>query len=69
MKNNNGSPDTQFVKSDNFTQVPSPTQYREYKFSIDNLPAFTSFRIKLVGTSTNQASPPMIRRFRALGLA
>ena len=67
--NNDGRPDGKFVRSDSLTQTPSPGSYREYKYSIDNLPAFTSFRIKLVGTSVNQASPPMVRNFRVLGLA
>ena len=67
--NNNGSPDNKMVKTDVITQTPSITNFREYQFSIDKLPAFSSFRIKLVGTSVNQASPPMIRNFRALGLA
>ena len=69
LANNNGSPDRKIVKTDNVTQTPAINDFREYKFSIDNLPAFSSFRIKLVGTSINQASPPMIRNFRALGLA
>ena len=67
--NNDGKPDGKYVKSDGFTQTPTRTDYKEYKYSIDNLPPFTSFRIKLVGTSVNQASPPMVRNFRALGLA
>jgi hypothetical protein len=69
LANNNGSPDGKMVKSDNLTQTPAINDFREYKFSIDNLPAFSSFRIKLVGTSINQATPPMVRNFRALGLA
>ena len=69
MANNNGSPDSKMVKSDKITQTPAINDFREYKFSIDKLPAFSSFRIKLVGTSINQASPPMVRNFRALGLA
>ena len=69
LTNNNGSPDGKMVKSDILTQTPAINDFREYKFSIDNLPAFSSFRIKLVGTSLNQATPPMVRNFRALGLA
>ena len=69
LANNNGSPDGKMVKSDILTQTPAINDFREYKFSIDNLPAFSSFRIKLVGTSINQATPPMVRNFRALGLA
>ena len=70
MSNNNGLPDNRLVKADLDYLGPVPTnQFREYKFSIDSLPSFTSFRIKMVGTSSNQAYPPMVRNFRALGLA
>ena len=69
FNSSNGAPDQPITKSDSLNQDPSISMYREYKFSIDNLPAFGSFRIKLIGTSTNQASPPMIRNFRTLGLA
>ena len=67
--NNNGSPDLNVPKVDIFTPSPSMNQYREYKFSVDQLPTFKSFRIKLIGTSTNQATVPMIRNFRTISLA
>ena len=50
-------------------QNPTLGLYREYKFSVDELPSFKSFRIKLIGTSTNQATVPMIRNFRVISLA
>jgi hypothetical protein len=43
--------------------------FADYEFSIDNLPEFKYFSIKLVGTSTNQAFPPRIRDLRAIALA
>ena len=67
--NNNGSPDLDVPKVDIFTPSPTMNQYREYKFSVDRLPSFKSFRIKLIGTSTNQATVPMIRNFRTISLA
>ena len=48
--------------------MPPVSLYRELKFSVDNLSKFSSFRIKLIGTSTNQAHPPQIKNFRAIGL-
>ena len=36
--NNNGSPDGKMVKSDILTQTQLINDFREYKFSIDNLP-------------------------------
>ena len=67
--NNNGSTDVKTVKTDDHDPNAQISLYRELKFSIDNLPTFSSFRIKLIGTSTNQAHPPYIKNFRALGLA
>ena len=67
--NSNGKPDLDVPKVDTFTPKPNLNQYREYKFSVDQLPAFKSFRIKVIGSSTNQATVPMIRNFRAISLA
>ena len=65
----NGSPDLNVPKVDLVTPKPNISAYREYKFSVDQLPSFKSFRIKVIGTSTNQATVPMIRNFRAISLA
>ena len=51
----NGKSDLFVPKVDVFTPKPRLGEYREYKFSVDELPSFKSFRIKLIGTSTNQA--------------
>jgi hypothetical protein len=60
VSNNDGSSDT-FV---------SPAEdYREHTFTIDELPSFKSYRIKLLLTSTNQANPPKIRNLRVIALA
>ena len=56
-------------KVDQYTQIPGSGQFREYKFSIDRVTPFKSFRIKLIGTSTNQAVPPMIRNLRVIAYA
>ena len=67
--NSNGNPDLNVPKVDLVTPKPSISGYKEYKFSVDQLPAFKSFRIKVIGSSTNQATVPMIRNFRAISLA
>jgi hypothetical protein len=67
--NSNGSTDVKIVKTNDHNPNAPISLYRELKFSIDNLPSFSSFRIKLIGTSTNQARPPYIKNFRAIGLA
>ena len=65
----NGAPDVNVPKVDVFQPFPSLSRYKEYKFSIDNLVAFKSFRIKIILTSTNQATVPRIRNFRSIALA
>ena len=43
--------------------------FKEYTFTTGNLPAFKSYRIKLVLTSTNQAYPPRVKELRTITLA
>ena len=67
---NDGSSDINIPKYDDLiVQSPGIDQFREYVFSNDNLPAFKSFRIKIIGTSTNQSIVPQIRNLRAIALA
>lgn len=59
--------------SDNYA-VPSlpekiSVDYKEHTFTIDNLPSFRHFRIKLIGTSTNQVYVPRIKNLRVIALA
>ena len=42
--------------------------FSEYKFTANNLPQFNGFMIKIIMTSTNQATPPRIKNFRAIAL-
>jgi hypothetical protein len=62
-KNNSGLPD-QFV-------APSQNRddFREYEFTIDNLKEFNGFKIKIMMTGTNQATPPRVQEFRAIALS
>jgi hypothetical protein len=64
-----GSSDINIPKYDSLITVPSIDQFREYTFTNDNLPAFKSFRIKIIGTSTNQSIVPQIRNLRTIALA
>ena len=41
----------------------------EYEFTIDSLKEFDGFRIKIMMTGTNQATPPRVREFRAIALS
>ena len=68
-RNNDGTSDTKTVKQDVFFGDPSNADFLEYTFSVNDLSAFNSFRIKLIGTSTNQAIVPIIKDFRTIALA
>ena len=45
------------------------TQYREYTYSIDELPSFNGFQIKIVFTGTNQAKYPVVKNLRVIAVA
>ena len=61
-KNNSGLPDR------NISANTSNT-FTEYEWSIDKLPQFTSFQVKLVVTSTNQAATAQMIDFRTIAVA
>ena len=67
---NDGTPDT-LVPPSNASEGfdPADLTYKEYVFTIDDLPSFKNYRIKLIGTSTNQAYAPRIRELRTIALA
>ena len=64
-----GLPNTKVPKVDVYTSDPGLELYKEYKFSQDELPPFSSYRIKIIGTSTDGAVVPQIQRLRCLALA
>ena len=43
--------------------------FRDYKFSVSDLPEFTSFQIKVVFNGTNSAYPARLKDLRAIALA
>jgi len=61
--NNNGKPDDRISAS-----IDTP-DFRDYQFSINELPPFTAFQIKIDMVGTNQAQPPFIKDLRAIALA
>ena len=67
--NSDGTSDIFIPKSDVYTVDPTLDLFREYTFTADKIPPFASFRIKIVGTSTNQAIVPQFRNLRAVALA
>ncbi len=52
--------------SDFFVKESSDGEFKDYTYTVDNLPEFTSFVIKIVMAGTNQASPPIISQLRAI---
>jgi hypothetical protein len=56
---NDGSEDT-------FVRQTSDSSFRDYEYSVDDLPDFNAFAIKIVMAGTNQATPPLVRQLRAI---
>lgn len=50
--------------------VPSSRvdEYYEYEYTVNNLPDFTGFAIKIVGSSNNQSLVPLITKLRCIAL-
>ena len=69
ISSNNGTPDKRVPKVDAYVPEPTQDQYKEYKFTIDEVQPFKTFRIKIIGTSTDQSNVPMIRNLRVLSFA
>ena len=58
---NDGTSDS-FVGADDL-------QYREYTYSVDDLPSFNGLQIKIVFTGTNQAKHPVVKNLRVIAVA
>jgi hypothetical protein len=65
--NLDGSPDVT-VNPSTGEQVLD-NDFRDYKFSVNNLPEFTSFQIKIIFRGTNSSYPARIKDFRGIALA
>ena len=66
---NSGLPDKLVPKTDSIAYTADQVVYNDYTFTIDDLPTFRNFSIKLVGTGTNQAQPPRMKNLRVIALA
>ena len=58
-----------FVPKNNQYSVSNTTQFSDYTFTADDLPAFRYYRIKLLLTGTNQGCVPRIKDLRVMALA
>jgi hypothetical protein len=52
--------------SDSFVNESSDRSFKDYEYSVDDLPDFTDFAIKIVMATSNQATPPLVRDLRAI---
>ena len=68
-ENNDGRSDIRVPTSVKRGFGPSDTDFAEHVFSIDDLPNFRSYRIKIVMTSTSQELAPQMRNLRVIALA
>ena len=69
FENSDGSSDKFILQATSVGFSPPELEYREYSFTADQLPAFRSYRIKLVMTSTNQVYVPRVKNLRVIALA
>jgi len=69
FENSNGKSDTRNIVTDVAGFASQDLDFREYTFTTDNLPAFKSFRVKVVMTSTNQTYPPRMKDLRVIATA
>jgi hypothetical protein len=69
INNNDGTSDNFVAKTDNIGFGSNELVFKDYEFTIDNLPQFRYFSIKLIGSSTSQTYPPRIRDLRVIALA
>ena len=66
---NDGLPDKALPKTDVIAYTSDQVVWKDYEFTIDDLPTFRNFSIKLVGTGTNSSQPPRVRNLRVIALA
>ena len=69
LENSDGSSDQKIEKTDILGFDPNEVTYKDYEFTINNLPAFRNFGIKLVANSENQAYPVRMKDLRVIALA
>ncbi len=66
---NNGLPDKLITKSNSSGFDSEDVEFKEYTFTVDQLPSFRSYRIKILMTSESQVYVPRLKDLRAIALA
>ena len=56
-------------KTNSYGFNASSLEFKEYTFTVDRLPSFRNYRIKIVMTSNNQVYVPRMRDLRVVALA
>ena len=69
IQDNNGHPDIFVPLTTNTGFSPTDVSFAEYTFTADQLPAFRSYRIKIIMTSTSQVYVPRLKDLRVIALA
>ena len=70
FSDSDGTPDSYVPRTDAIGNTDfMGLKFREHEFTVNYLPSFRYFSIKLVGTSTNQAYPPRLKDLRVIALA
>lgn len=67
--NNDGRPNSLIIPTDNKGFESTSLTFKDYEFTIEDLPSFRYFSVKLVASSTNQCYPPRIRDLRVIAFA
>ena len=68
FEDSDGSPD-KFVSPSLIGVNLQDVKFKEHTFTVDQLPQFKAYQIKLVLTSTNQVYVPRVRNLRVIALA
>ena len=55
-------------KSDAFVPASVDKEFLEYEYTANNVGEFTGYMVKIVMSSSNQATPPKIKEFRSIAL-
>ena len=66
---NNGQSDKLVPKTNSYGFDSATLQFKEYTFTVDRLPTFRNYRVKLVMTSNSQVYVPRMRDLRVMALA
>jgi hypothetical protein len=69
FEDNDGRSDVFITPSQSLGFETSEVEFKEYTFTIDKLPSFRSYRVKLILTSTSQVYVPRVKDIRVIALA